>query len=354
MDTRISIGLVGTGDIGRLHARALKKREDVQLCVCKGVKAGGAEAFAQDFGARVYPSYKAMLADSQVIAVDICVPNDLHRSYVEQATASGKDVLCEKPIAMTLEDANAMIEAAEIADVLLMIAHPLRFWPEYIKVREVLRSCELGRCLAITQRRMLSLLMNVSGEGAWRHSPDRMGGAILDLQIHDLDFLNWTFGLPKTVYCAAAPSEDGALNHTFATFTYDSGPIVMVESSYLLKGDPMIFTTKAICERGTLDYRLNLEAFEMHAIDTHSDGVTSQPDPATLVCYRNEGKPEVLVRQQPDVLNATFAAELSYFVDCVLRRISNSLVPAKDAVAALKLALAARESAMSGKVVYVS
>jgi predicted dehydrogenase len=295
-----------------------------------------------------------MLADSKVIAVDICVPNDLHRSYVEQAAAAGKHVLCEKPIAMTLEDADAMIEAAERAQVFLMIAHPLRFWPEYVKLREVLRSRELGQCLAITMRRMLSLLMSVSGERAWRHSPDRMGGAILDLQIHDLDFLCWTFGLPNSVYCVAALSADGGLNHTYTTFKYESGPIALVESSYLLKGDPMIFTTKAICERGSLDYRLNLESFDMHTIATGSDSAASQTDAATLVCYRSEGKPEVLVRQQPDVLNSTFAAEINYFVECALHKIPNSLVPVKDAVAALKLALAARDSAMSGTVVRVS
>jgi UDP-N-acetylglucosamine 3-dehydrogenase len=353
MRAKIRVGLVGTGDIGRLHARALQKRDDVELCVCRGVKAAGAEAFARDFGAKVYPSYVEMLGDPGVLAVDICVPNDLHRTYVEQAASAGKHILCEKPIALTLEDANAMVVAEQQAKVVLMIAHPLRFWDEYVRLREVLHSRELGACQAITMRRMLSLLMNVSGEGAWRRNPGRMGGAVIDLQIHDLDFLYWTFGLPETVYCAATPSESKEFNHSYTTLKYASGLIAMVESSYLLKGDPMIFTTKAICERGTLDYQLNLQNFNMHAIGGTQD-TASEARAASLICYRAGGGEEILARQQVDVFDSSFAAEISYFVDCVLYGGPNTRVPVADAIATLKIALAAKESAMSGAVVRMS
>ncbi|MBI3646895.1 MAG: Gfo/Idh/MocA family oxidoreductase [Acidobacteriales bacterium] len=348
MAKTFKIGLAGTGDIGRLHAKALRARDDVELCVCRGVKSSGADTFAREFGATVYPSYSALLADPSVAAADICVPNDLHREFVEKAAAAGKHILCEKPIAMSLEDANAMIEAARRAGVLLMIAHPLRFWPEYVKLREVILSGSLGPCRAITMRRLLSLLISVTGERGWRHKPERMGGAILDLQIHDLDFLNWVFGLPEQVYCAAAPSADGGLNHTYATLKFPNGTIGFVESSYLLQGDPMIFTAKAVCERGTLDYNLHLEHFSMHAMAGLKAGATESADPASLVCYRAGEQPQVLVRQEPNILDAVFARELSYFVNCAQGKTSNQLAPVEDAVGALKLALACRESVERG------
>jgi predicted dehydrogenase len=127
--------------------------------------------------------------------IRVGVPNDLHRAYVEEAAAAGKHTLCEKPIAITVEDAESMLVAARRAGVLFMVAHPLRFWPKYVKAREIIRSGQLGDCRAITMQRLLSLLISVRGERGWRHRSERMGGAILDLQIHALDFLRWTFGL---------------------------------------------------------------------------------------------------------------------------------------------------------------
>ncbi len=342
------IGLVGTGDIGRLHARVLRARPDVELCVCQGVKPGGAESLAREFGGSICTSYTDLLADRRVQAVDICVPNDLHREYVEKAAGAGKHILCEKPIALSLEDAEAMVEAARRAGVFLMIAHPLRFWPEYVKLREVIRSGQLGTCRAVTMRRMLSLLISVSGEQRWRHQPQRMGGAILDLQIHDLDFLNWTFGLPGSVYCLGARSPDGGLNHNYTVLGYSNGMVAMVESSYLLQGDPMVFTAKAICERGTVDYGLHLQHFGMHAMTTGQAAGTGSEDPATLVCYRAGKPPEVLVRQEASVLEAVFTRELAYFVDCAQQRRENTITTPQEAMDALRVALACQESAAMG------
>lgn len=353
MANETRIGLVGTGDIGHLHAQALVKRDDVELCVCRGVKAGGAERFAREYGARVYSTYTEMLSDRSIIAVDICVPNDLHRRYVEEAAAARKHILCEKPIATSLADAIAMFEAANQAGVLLMVAHPLRFWPEYIKMREIIQSRKLGSCLAITLRRMLSLLTSVHGEGTWRLGPERMGGAILDLQIHDLDFLNWTFGLPDRVYCAGVRSSDGGLNHTCAVFSYASGMVSMVESSYMLQGDPMIFTAKAICEHGTLDYAMDLEQFSMHALAGPVAGTTRRGTAGTLVCYQAGKTPEVLIHQEPNILSTVFAAEIDYFVNCAQGKIRNSVSPVEDAITALKLAVASRDSVLTGAVVSV-
>ena len=348
MTGKTRIGLAGPGDIGRLHARALKRRSDVELSVAQGLDAARSEAFARDFDAQLYPDYASLLAEESVAAVDICVPNDLHRRYVEEAAAAGKHVLCEKPMALNAADGEAMIEAARRAGVVLMIAHPLRFWPEYVKIREVIRAGTLGRCAAITMRRMLSLLISVQGECGWRHRPERMGGAVLDLQIHDIDFLCWTFGLPERVYCAAARSADGGLNHVYSTLSWPGGPVAFVEASYMLQGDPMVFTAKAVCESGTLDYALDLRHFDMHEMAGPEAGATARQDPATLLCYRAGRPPETLVRQEPEILDYVFGAELSYFVDCVQGRQRNDIAPVEQALEALRVALACRDSALSG------
>ena len=106
----------------------------------------------------------------------------------------------------------------------------------------------------------------------------------------------------------------------------------------------MIFTMKAVCEQGTLDYGLDLEHFDMHAMQGPEAGGTRRGDPATLLCYRAGRPPEALAHQEPDVLDAVFARELSYFVDCVAGTTKNTVAPVAEAVTALRLALAARES----------
>jgi len=348
MSGKIRIGLAGAGDIGRMHAKAWTQRPDVELCVCRGVNPARALALQRDFGARLYESWAAMLADEGLLAADICVPNDLHRVYVEQAAAAGKHILCEKPIALTLEDARAMAEAAGRAGVTLAIAHPLRFWPEYVRMREEIRSGRLGRCLSVTMRRMLSLLISVPGESGWRLAPERMGGAILDLQIHDLDFLCWTFGMPERIYCASVRSAAGGFDHNHALLHFPGGATALVESSYMLQGDPMIFTAKAVCERGSLDYGMDLKEFEMHEMAGPRAGSTERSAPATLVCYRPGRDPEILARQEPDVLGAAFAREVSHFLDCATGRAASRTAGPEEAIRALEVALACRRSAETG------
>jgi predicted dehydrogenase len=342
------IGLVGAGDIGRLHARVLQAIGSIPFCVCRGANPAAAEALSRDFGATLYPDYESLLADPSVDAVDICVPNDLHRAFTERAAAAKKRaILCEKPIALDLGGAEAMAEACAQNGTLLMIGHPLRFWHEYQKLRKVLRARDFGACAAITLRRMLSLDLHVSGAQSWRKQPARVGGAALDLQIHDLDFLYWTFGMPSQVYCAAAHSAEGNLNHCYAVLSYDSGPVAFVESSYLLKGDPMVFSVKAVCETASLDYTLAVDQFEMHAL-----GETSRTNAGThnaLVCYRPGQTPELLSEAVPDPILSAFRGELQYFADCAAGRIENTELPVKDSISSLRIALACMESAKTGK-----
>lgn len=353
MSRRPRIGIAGLGDIARLHAQGLKAHPDIELAVCRGRNPGSADVFARDFEAIVYDSWQQMLSDERVIAVDLCVPNDLHRRYTEEAATAGKHVICEKPVAMTTEDATAMVGACRTAGVELMVAHVLRFWPEYVSMRDMLQSGALGQCHAITLRRMLSLLLSVSGSQGWRQDPRRMGGAILDLQIHDIDFLLWTFGIPESVYCVGARSEDGGLNHVYTVLNYGNGPRAFIEASYMLQGDPMIFMAKAVCERGSLDYAMNLDQFDMHEMQGGDTGAKSR-SAASLVCYRPGAEPEVLHHADPKVLENVFRNEMLHFTNCALSRAENDTASTADAVAAVGVVEACQESIRTGSVVSLS
>ena len=126
MEHRVKVGLVGTGEIGQVHARALAELAEVELCIAALIQPEVEQRLAQQYGARLYPSCAAMWDDPSVAAVVLCVPSDLHREYTVQALRAGKHVLCEKPMALTLADADAMLDASRQSGRFLMIGHVLR------------------------------------------------------------------------------------------------------------------------------------------------------------------------------------------------------------------------------------
>jgi len=164
MKRPVKIGLVGTGEIGQVHAQAHAATEGTELCLAALVQPEAEQRFSEQYTARLYPSFDTLLEDATVDAVDICLPNDLHRQFAVRALQAGKHVLCEKPIALTLDDADAMLDAARRADRFLMIGHVLRFWPEYRTAKEALDAGAVGQPLAISARRMVSLLHDAATE----------------------------------------------------------------------------------------------------------------------------------------------------------------------------------------------
>ena len=180
MNKRVKIGLVGIGEIAQVHARGYAGLEQVEVAAVCGTRPINARKLASEYGMAVYDSYPQLLGDPSVQAVDICVPNHLHREFSVQAMRAGKHVLCEKPIALTAEDGQAMIDEAAQNGVFLMVGHVLRYWPEVRMARDAILAGRLGRPLLASGRRLVSLLAGTQGAQGWRHDPDRCGGAVID------------------------------------------------------------------------------------------------------------------------------------------------------------------------------
>src|SRR5690606_22825712 len=133
------------GSMGTVHAPAWKSLADkgAELVGIHSARGDSAEALAAQYGIKTYPTYEALLADVDII--DLCVPTDLHRAMTVQAAQAGVHVLCEKPIALTVEDGRAMIAACEQAGVRLFIAQVLRFVPQYASAQQVVASGQIGK-----------------------------------------------------------------------------------------------------------------------------------------------------------------------------------------------------------------
>ena len=190
----LRLGLVGLGLIGRLHASIIASvyGADLVLCVDRNPER---ESACPD-GAR-FETEPAAVAEAGLDAVVVATPEHLHRAPVELALASGAAVLCEKPFASSLEDADAMIEAAETSGRPLFVAHTLRFDPRYRVVYEAVSRGELGAVRQLAARRGMT-----AAEG--RIYAGRTDLALC-LGVHDLDVMRWCAGEIDRVHAEPGP-----------------------------------------------------------------------------------------------------------------------------------------------------
>ncbi|MFQ5796402.1 MAG: Gfo/Idh/MocA family protein [Candidatus Bipolaricaulia bacterium] len=151
----LGIGIIGAGDIARRHAQGyLKNRDRARIVAIADIDPETTEDRAVQWGVKTYyTDYQELLDRDDIDAVSICTPNRLHAEMTIAAAESGKHVLCEKPIAICLDDADRMIAACEKRRVKLQIGHHFRFHPYFLKVKELIDARRLGRILSIKARK---------------------------------------------------------------------------------------------------------------------------------------------------------------------------------------------------------
>ncbi len=346
MSQCVKIGLVGTGEIGQVHAQAHAHATGTQLCIAALLQPAAEQRLAAQYNAQLYNSLDALLDDATVDAVDICLPNDLHREFAVRALQAGKHVLCEKPMALSLEDADAMIDAARRADRFLMIGHVLRFWPEYRQAKAAIDAGTVGDPLAISARRMVSLLAGTQGDRGWRHDARRSGGAVLDMQIHDLDSFCWFFDdRPHTVFSRGLRSPDGALSHVFTHLEFPGGQQAFVEASFMMRGNPIDIFFRVLGSQRSMEYTFNPASFALHDIETRKESSVSP----SLVLYEWKKPSESLYIPEAESFAIAFRDEVSYFAECVRTGTAPRIGTAQQARQALEIALASQTSCETGE-----
>src|SRR3954452_3968239 len=195
------------GFMGATHAKAWKAVSAARLAAVMssderklsgdltGIEGNlGNQGEKLDFtGAALYRDLDAVLADSAVEAVDICLPTDLHAPVARAALAAGKHVLVEKPIALDPSEADALVLEAANAGKILMAGQVLRFVPAYLRLRDELQTA--GPIRAAFFRRRCS----APAWSRWLADPAKSGGGVFDLLIHDVDFCISLWGTPDSV-----------------------------------------------------------------------------------------------------------------------------------------------------------
>ena len=180
-------------------------------------------------GLHLYTSFEELIEKEEFDVLDICLPTFLHREYAVRAMRAGKHVLCEKPMALTVAEAEEMLKVAEECGKHLMIGQCLRFSSDYLALKELLDSGKLGRVRHMHMER-LSALPRWGFEG-WYRDVRRSGGSMQDLSIHDYDMARFLFGDPLRVSSVASHAvvERGASS---SILLYENGMSVTVNGSW--------------------------------------------------------------------------------------------------------------------------
>jgi predicted dehydrogenase len=199
---KVRWGLIGCGDIARKRvAPALASAEGCELIAVSRARADLAEAFAQEFGARRwYAGAQEMLGDGEIDAIYIATPVHLHRDQTVAAAAAGKHVLCEKPMALNVDECEDMIASCEKSGVFLGIAYYRHFYPVVRRIKEILASGKIGRPVLAELRAFERFNPPLGAERSWLLDPEQAGGGpMMDFGCHRFEILINILGEPSGV-----------------------------------------------------------------------------------------------------------------------------------------------------------
>src|SRR4051812_23167707 len=219
-----------------LHAASFQLMPDeAEVVAVASPTPGNAQALAGKYGIpRFYLDYREMLAQPDIEMVTITAPNDLHARMTLDIARAGKHVVCEKPLAMTLEEADSMIAACREHGVLLLYAEELFFTPKYVKAKEMADQGAFGRVHLIKQTEKHS-----GPHSPWFWDVDRSGGgALMDLGCHGIAFCYWFLNRPaiRSVYCQMGTHVHGARtraeDEAICIVEFENGAIGMIENSW--------------------------------------------------------------------------------------------------------------------------
>lgn len=320
------IGLVGSGFMATTHANSYQEISDAEVVAVASLDENR-EVFAAEHapGAEVYADAEEMMDDADVTAVDVCTPTPTHRLLVEAAAERGLDAFCEKPLARTAADADAIVDAVENAGVTFMTGHVLRYFPEYAEAKRRIDAGEIGTPGTLSTERLSSPPRY--GSDSWFGDKDKSGGVLLDMAIHDFDYLRWVVGEVERVFARTTEWDDGHLNqHSSVLLRFEDGATGNVEASWgYPEGSPFVTSYELAGDEGLLEF----DARDENAIRV-SGGAEGTKAPASPLA------------------KSPYTRELEHFVECVETGRDPDITP-NDAREAVRIALAAIESAERGE-----
>ncbi|SMF90787.1 Predicted dehydrogenase [Paenibacillus uliginis N3/975] len=322
----MNIAIIGCGTMGMTHAHNLGKMPGVKVSGVADLIQKRADQAAEACGAVPYKDWELMLEQVKPDTVVVCLPTYLHKSLVLKLAERGLHIICEKPAALTLEDAKEMKAACSKHGVRLFIGHVVRFFPNYRNAFDQVRSGKIGEAKMAYFKRHGSYPIGVS---FWYRDRSKSGGVIMDLMIHDIDFACWLFGDVESVY-ASVTKPSLSMEYAQVTLKFSSGAIANLTGFWGYAGP---FTTQF-----EISGKEGIIRFDSNQVQSLDLKVATGGD---------DQKVAVQVPSSP-TLHDPYYDEVKHFIECI-REGSEPIVSAADACRAVEIALACEHSAQTGQ-----
>jgi len=344
MEAKIGIGVISFAhEHAGIYCRRLLAEEDVRLVACWDDDEERGLAAAREFGMTYSPHLEDLLYHPQVRAVIVTCETNRHAEMVIAAAQARKDILCQKPMALTLADCDRMIEAVEKAGIRFMMAYQMRHDPANIKMKEIVEAGTLGKIGLLRRRHSINVLFSesfVKGSTRWHFDPAKNMGMFMDDASHATDFIHWMLGYPTSVIAEidnvltdVAPDDTGV-----AVYRFPSGAMaILLNSSVTLAGEN---TTEIYGDRGVL-------------IQNYGDGPScSVPLPPGAIALKLYTREQPIWHDLgipiPKSQGERIAAVPRPFIDC-LKYGREPAVTARDGRVSVEMVLGAYRSAREGK-----
>ena len=326
----VKVAIVGCGGIGKFHSTVYTLLPDVKVIATADIRREQAELAAQAHQAGVFASMNDLLEAEKPDVVDICTPTHLHPEMSIHAMQAGCHVLCEKPMALDVESAESMLGMAQKSGVTLMIAQVIRFWDEYVYLKNALDQQTFGPLKQAWFSRTGST-PRWSWDN-WFLDEQRSGLAPFDLHIHDTDYIYHLLGKPGAVRSAWIYEPGNPdFSYIHSDYQYPGDVLVGAEGGWCPARVPFLATYRAIFAEAALEYR--------------SDG--------GLTCFPNSSDPYPISLGEPipapSGINIhtlrPYYNEIRYYIDCIQGGVEPAIAPARQTCDSLRLLLAEIQSA---------
>jgi len=328
----LKVGMIGAGCIGSLHSTNWQAVKGAELVTIADINSDKARNLAAKLDLPWTDDVDSVFRDKRIDVVDVCLPTAFHKEYVLKAAKNKKHVFCEKPIARNMADARAMVDACKKADIKFMVGHVVRFFREFIKIKEQIESGAVGKVGVVRTSRCVGFPRFSPESTAWYSDYEKSGGVVLDLLAHDFDWLRWCFGEVERVYGRglAHTALKEHIDYALVTLRFKSGVVAHAEGSWAEAGG-LKTAVEVAGDKGLIDFKSD-GAKPIHvSIKQIGGGGTAAETPAVA-------------------LTSHFTLELQEFADSIIENRAPTPSP-EDSMKSLQVALAALESVKTGKVV---
>ena len=330
----LNIAILGAGFMGESHINGFNSLNSdaakyVAVCDADMEKA---EKFAEGRGLEVFTCLVDMLEKEDIDIIDLCLPSHLHEEFAIKICRAKKHILVEKPIAFTVAAAKRMYDAARENGVRMMTAQALRFWPEYSRIKELKDAGVLGDIKHIYAARLGQV---PNWGGGWYNDPAKSGECLLNFTLHDIDYLHYLMGSPKSVYAAGVKDEYGCYNDVFNVFKWENGVNAVVDGSLsMTPGYPFSMRLRVAGTKATVEF-------------SFTSGVNIGPDSASSLMLYVDGKnPEKIEIEQYD----GYGKEVDYFARCVQEGKETELVTEDSVLDVLESVELSKQSIIDNEV----